>query len=171
MPGFAVVQKLMTRWTKAFRGNEGAAKRNSTPSELRVPLTAHPQEGKLLLHSASYWQRPGFDAPEENFEILEPKRPFRMGCVVVEFVPSGLHTTYRYDPRDVGAPYRTDFPREFDLKLGEWLQIIYNGRFSEEGSWYYQKVVMNVGLFEQLDTEVFLHSQPKKTFSDLQVLR
>ena len=170
---FAVVQKLTTSWNKDSRGKEGAAKRNSTPSELRIPLTSRPAEGKLLLHQVTYssWQSSDFDKPLESFELLEPKRPFRIGSVTVEFVPTGLHVIYCYTPEDVGAPYRTDFPREFDLKPKEWLQIVHNGRFSNEGFWYYDKTVINVGLFEQLDAEVFLHSQPKKAFSDVKILR
>ena len=61
-----------------------------------------------------------------------------------------------------GAPRRAGLQRTFHLQINEWGQIVYNGRFSDrdEGSWWYEKKVVNVGLFERLIPSMFISEAP-----------
>jgi hypothetical protein len=163
---FTVIQIIKTTWTKEHRGGKTAGKRNAVPEALRIPLVEHPGEGKLLEHRATFNEWEDFVRLEKS-EVLQPKKPLTLEAVRYQLTEAGAEITYRYDGYRVGAPARTDFPRRFLVRLGDWLQIQYNGRFAWEGAWSFQKVVVNVAVLDSVNPNFFINAIPSKTFSDL----
>ena len=54
----------------------------------------------------------------------------------------------------------------FELGAGEWGRVLYNGRFSsDEGGWWYQKTVVNVGCYDEARGDVFASTQPRYTIN------
>lgn len=165
MNHFTVIQIIKTSWTKKHRGGDSAAKRNTVPEALNVPFFEHPGQGTLLEHRVTFNEWESF-VKHEKTEVLTPKKPLTLEAIRVQITENGTEITYRYDGYRVGAPNRTDYPRNFVVKLGEWLHIKYNGRFAWEGAWSYRKVVINVAVLEKANPDIFVGS-PTKSFSDL----
>ncbi|MDX2008156.1 MAG: hypothetical protein SFU83_23170 [Meiothermus sp.] len=165
MNHFSVIQIIKTSWTKEHRGGDSASKRNTVPEALQIPFLGHPGEGKLLEHRAAFNEWEGF-VKHEKTEVSHPKKPLTLEAIRVQLTENGAEITYRYDGYRVGAPSRTDYPRSFVVKAGEWLHIRYNGRFAWEGAWSYRKVVINVALLEEANPNIFV-GMPTKSFSDM----
>lgn len=66
-----------------------------------------------------------------------------------------------------GAPVREWASQTFLIVPGEWAQIRYNGRFAHGYAdyQYYEKTVVNVGLFSELSETLFLDSKPTYRYS------
>ena len=72
--------------------------------------------------------------------------------------------TFRYRSPCAGAPPRVWAYKALSIAEGEWGQFVYNGRFSREDYWWYEKHVVNVGLFERLASGVFTRNEATSRF-------
>jgi hypothetical protein len=85
------------------------------------------------------------------------------GEVSVEFVYTAL----------CGAPDRGWASQTFLVGLGEWAQVRYNGRFApfHNDYWYYEKMVVNVGICLEPRDTLFLDSEPTYRFALISSLK
>lgn len=172
MARMLIVQDLVTNWSKASRGAPGAVLRNRVPSTVTVPLEEPPSERFLVvLHRLAFPEVRGFERSSEQLTYCEPQDELILGCVRIYPDPERTQVIYHYDLAG-GQPERWSQPRFKDLKLGEWGQVSYNGRFNLgwESHWHYEKHVVNVGLFEHLQRDGFTHSPCRFQMSDLALL-
>jgi len=163
--GITVVQQIDTTWTKESRGAPGANKRNSTPQALRLHLEKTPPEDCTLIeHSLGFHERSGFEEPRKSvaFESIKRGQIIRYGAVLVQKEADRLRVRWDNTLADAGMPLRTEKSDVFELALNQWGRVIYNGRFSGmEGSfWWYQQRVLNIGVFEEVATSVFVATEP-----------
>ena len=94
--------------------------------------------------------------------------------VIVERSASGLRASLDLDPAlgVSGAPARTGAvegrpPAHFQLQLGNWGRVVYNGRHSDDRGWWYEKVVANVALLVKFDSQVFLRDTPAHELNEM----
>ncbi len=137
------------------------------PEALPLPAGAVGRRGNTLIrHTVSYGEDNDFASPRLNSFTAEGAAVIRVGCVRVEPVDGGARVAFEYDPRTAGMPPRDTHPRAaaktaFELGAGEWGRVLYNGRFSsDEGGWWYQKTVVNVGCYDEVQAEVFVSTRP-----------
>jgi hypothetical protein len=162
MGHIVVVQHIRTKWTKASRGGENARKRNAVPETARVPVQRIVGENLILVHhSLSYPGHRAFQQPREEIRINPTVRPLVIGCVTIDHSAEEAIAAFLYNQGCGGAPDRGWARKTLRLAAGEWGQIVYNGRFAGyDDYWWYEKTVVNVGLFERLMPGVFTHREP-----------
>jgi hypothetical protein len=118
----------------------------------------------LIEHRSGFSEWCSFQDPHPtiSFETLEPGQTTRDGCVIVQKEDHRLRVRWHYTPEDAGMPLRPTKKKDiFELGLNQWGRVIYNGRFSEEeGGWWYNKTVLNIGLFEEVAASVFVETIP-----------
>ncbi len=173
MGNVVVVQQIRTHWTKASRGGDNAVKRNAVPEAARVPIHRIVGDNLILVHHLlEYEERDGFSRPREEIRINPTVRPLVVGCVTIDHSENQAIMTFRYDRGCGGAPDRGWTRKTLRLVVNEWGQIVYNGRFSPvwEGNWWYEKMVVNVGLFERLMPGVFTKQEPTCRFAAMDEL-
>ncbi|HEX8500186.1 MAG TPA: hypothetical protein VF659_06295 [Pyrinomonadaceae bacterium] len=165
-----LVQHITSSWSKASRGGPSAARRNAVPEALPLPDAAVGKRGNAILrHSASYREDNDFSSPSHDSLTAEGAGVIRVGCVSVEPLGGGARVAFDYDLRAAGMPPRGAHPRasakaDFELAAGEWGRVLYNGRFSsDEGGWWYQKTVVNVGCYDEVRAEAFVSARPLYT--------
>jgi hypothetical protein len=162
--GITIIQSITTDWDKQSRGAPGAIKRNAIPEALLIPLEKCPRVPYALLeHVVVFSQWRNFDDPQPTIsvEAFEPEETIRRRCARIQKLASGLRVSWNYTPQDAGMPLRPSKKNDlFDLSLNQWGRVLYNGRFSEEGGWWYRKTVLNIGLFENPVASVFIETSP-----------
>jgi hypothetical protein len=165
-----LVQHIISSWSKASRGGPSAVLRNAVPEALPLPNVAVNKRGNALIqHTASYGEGNDFAAPSHDSLTAESAGVIRIGCVRVEPLDGGARVAFEYDFRVAGMPPRDTHPRawakaDFGLAVGEWGRVLYNGRFpSDEGGWWYQKTVVNVGCYDAVRADVFVSTRPLYT--------
>jgi hypothetical protein len=182
-----VVQEIYTSWTKASRGGAQAAERNRTPEAMRLPLElAQADPIRVFYHQVRFLERTGFQQPHERVAVDTFVYP-EYGCTTVEHSTDAVWLTYAYSTARGGAPNREPSPwmqcahsiaqgsepepqlrqRRLRAPLGHWVQVRENGRFAPawDGDWWYQKVVVNAGLFESLSEGLFTAISPLEQYS------
>jgi hypothetical protein len=168
MGNVVVVQQIHTRWSKACRGGENAGKRNAVPEIARIPVQ-HITEANLTLvhHLLGYGERNGFSKPYEEVRINSSVRPLTVGCVSIDYSEEQALVTFRYNRVCGGAPDRSWARKLLSMAVNEWSQTVYNGRFAPDwgGDWWYEKMVVNVGLFEHIKPGVFTRQEPTCQFN------
>ena len=158
-----VLQQIHTIWTKKSRGGPGAVQRNAVPEVAKIPLQqVRSSDVSLLLHRLTYHEREGFSHPHERLEENLSVKPLQIGCMTIDYGEGILIASFRYTRECGGAPERGWMRKTLQIGLNEWGQIVFNGRFSPawEGDWWYEKTVVNMGLFDQPSNSVFTRSQP-----------
>jgi hypothetical protein len=167
-----LVQHITSGWSKASRGGPSAARRNAVPEELPLPTAGAGKRGDTLIqHTVFYGEGNDFASPSHDALTAEGAGVIRVGCVRVEPLAGGVRVVFEYDPRRAGAPPRDTHPRAsaktgFELGAGEWGRVLYNGRFSsDEGGWWYEKTVVNVGCHDEAKAEAFVSTPPQYTIN------
>jgi hypothetical protein len=165
-----LVQHIICSWSKASRGGPSAARRNAVPEALPLPDAGVGKRGDALIqHTASYGEGNDFASPSRDSFTAESAGVISIGCVRVEPLGGGARVAFEYDFRRAGMPPRETHPRaqtktDFELGVGEWGRVLYNGRFSsDEGGWWYQKTVVNVGCYDEVQAGVFVSTPPLYT--------
>lgn len=169
-------------WTKATRGGMGAILRNGIPDAL--PFSA------LLTHSIACpylvqtVEHTNFAFNNDDSKVFQPRLQLPTNLDSFEFrgisallISTGLEVKYEYK-WEQGMPWRYSTTNEVaQLQPGQWCRVLFNGRFSSyrhnpygEGSDWYEKWVINVGLFLEPSPEVFLKTEPLKVYSRLAIL-
>jgi hypothetical protein len=121
---------------------------------------------RLLEHDVTFHERSEFENPQQKssiFESLGQQDRKRYGCVEVHKITGGLLVCWRYDSRDAGLPDRTRTQEDCALGLNSWARVVFNGRYSLdwEGGWWYEKKVVNVGLFNIPSKTAFKDRAPE----------
>ena len=187
------IQGIKTCWTKAPRGGEGAIMRNRVPEAVKMPFSASyssPAETyPFFLHLLGYGEHTRYKARSEflksDIGANKSAEILNRGGVRVSFDGESLAARYQWK-QELGAPghrtqnaagmfvpvHHSPAQQALELKIGEWGRILYNGRHSDhdDGRWYYSKHVFNIGLFLNPRPDVFLASQPIKTYSKMALL-
>jgi len=158
-----VVQEIITAWSKHSRGGLPAAARNAVPETYPLAsLPVLPPEAACLHHTIVFLEANDFEHPEEQITSYTLTNEYRIGCVSIALTGEPVQVTYTYDMGCGGAPGRYGLPQPaFALHRNEWGQILYNGRFPNDYTWTYRKHVCNIGVFEQVDRNLFLQGAPK----------
>lgn len=171
-----LIQEIRSIWSKASRGGPAAALRNAVPEAAPFPLVrAGSKTGPILHQSLLYGELNGFAEPISSQVVELRSDRISIGCVKIEVSSEQLVVAYEYDYRCGGAPPRHSRPgvnlkEEVVAGHESWVRVKYNGRFSGE-DWWYEKVVLNVGLFQEYEPGVFYSSKPSHEISQMAELR
>jgi len=170
-PTLAVyIQAICTRWNKPSRGGTDALPRNCVPEAVSFPPPASaPKPGNYVFHRSTFTDKNGFAAPTSSSLGATPYCPPNTGGITLSFENDALHVAYQWD-RGQGAPERYSARVEpFRLAPGQWGRVRYNGRLSDfdNGTWWYEKWVYNVGLFSSPPPSVFVTTEPGKVFTQI----
>ncbi len=178
----AVVQIVMSKWSKASRGGSGAVERNKMPEAFRLPpcppnisepsFMIH-RVGKTFITGDTTAQRP----PHQSVVVQSIAEPFECGCIRVSLDNGILHVDY-YWKSDAGMPERHHKKDILTLQMGQWGQLRYNERhspyheaFGESPTWWYEKWVFNIGLFTVVSPSMFLRTEPTQVHSMMDHMR
>jgi hypothetical protein len=168
-----IIQNINTAWSKQSRGGKLASERNAVPEALLFPLEKpRKSAGGLIEHCLAYTEWEGFSTASYSSLIEEPAGKIRTGCVLIEPVGGELKVIFEYDTARAGMPIRYSPPggkpsTRMRLQAGQWGRVLYNGRTASEETWWYDKVVINVGLFKTLREDVFVSTQPTQVISQM----
>ena len=167
MGNLVIVQQINTHWTKASRGGESAGRRNAVPEIACVPIERIAGEPHSLVHHRiSYGERSGFAHPREEICINPTIAPLVVGCVTIGYTDHEARAAFYYERGCGGAPERGWAQQTIHLAVNEWGQIVYNGRFGGwDCGWWYEKTVVNIGLFEHITSDVFTRRKPDYRFA------
>ena len=168
-----IVQQIESEWSKAARGGARAVRRNAVSEAAKVPLHQIQTSGLIFLHhKLCYFERDNFQTPHEEITTNPTVRPLAVGCVTVDDCVTineyadGVSAKFAYTERCGGAPTRRGMQKTLTFALNEWGQIVYNGRFSNwEDSWRYEKMTVNIGVFDPLSNSVFTRRPPTARYS------
>ena len=188
------IQEIETSWTKASRGGEGAVKRGYVPEAVELPFSGSyssstTEMNSFLLHLLSYSERTQYKAGSKLLEsdvgANKSAEILNRGGVRVNFDGNFLTARYQW-AESLGAPMRrrqdstgtfvdvghSPVQKAFELQIGQWGRILYNGRHTDydNGMWSYDKHVFNIGLFVNPMPDIFLTTQPIKTYSKMALL-
>lgn len=116
-----------------------------------------------------------FAAPIKSEAVDSAGDSISVGCVRVEVSAGRAAVTYEYDYKCGGMPPRQTKPglnlrEELTVEPGRWVRVRYNGRFSGD-EWWYEKVVVNVGLFRRPHAGVFISTEPAGEISQMANLK
>jgi hypothetical protein len=167
MAAIVVVQRVLTSWTKASRGGEGATRRNAVPEAVTLPLSNVKLAGRTgLLHEVGYNEYYDFARKDAPLRMDPPLSKLVVGCVTINLERDTVTASFRYSWQ-CGAPDRGWIQKTLHIAENEWGQMVYNGRlvYGDGGQWHYEKSVVNVGLFSELSDDVFTYSAPTYRFS------
>ena len=185
------IQEVETNWTKASRGGDGAVNRGRVPEAAELPINttfpASPAETHpFFLHLLRYSKRTEYKAWSEflksDIGANESAEILNRGGVRVSFNGEVLTARYQWN-EELGAPKRRRqdntgtfvnvghslLQKALEIQIGQWGRILYNGRRSDfdDGRWYYNKHVFNIGLFVNPPSDIFLTTQPIKSYSKM----
>ena len=149
-----VVQVVITEWTKASRGQPGAARRAAVPEAFDLG----PVDGSDTVHvetvrSAEWtgWQ----DARSRDHGA---SLPFAAGGVLLEAAGTDVVCTRLASH---GSFEHAGYDRRvFVLGPGESGRLVRNQRDAHEHGWRYTKTVVNVANLDGYDRGIFVSSDP-----------
>ncbi|HEX8161615.1 MAG TPA: hypothetical protein VF538_07060 [Pyrinomonadaceae bacterium] len=117
----------------------------------------------------------GFAGPLESGIVELGPDPITVGCVKIEVTPERLIVAYEYDDKCGGRPPRRGksgaaLKEVVAVGPGSWARVKYNGRFVGD-EWWYEKVVVNVGLFRRHEPGAFCSTEPAYEVTHMAELR
>ena len=167
-----IVQRIITEWSKAFRGGDEAGRRNATPEALLLP-PVRDASANYLFYDNRFLERNCFrhDANLAESTLLQQ---LRIEPLVLSIAADTIKATFAWSWHHCGAPVRK--PQElFRLTLGEWGQFVVNGRFGAQSTagreWGYHKTVFNIALTPEFIPTLFVDSAPHSHVSLLASLQ
>lgn len=177
----AVVQTIFTTWSKEYRGGPKAAERNRVPEAQRVPQTDLPVSDRAyLLHTSQhrFGDMPGLGRPTgADLQLIPVEQSLNIGCVWVHWLDGRLAVDYHWTG-DAGMPERHTRRGVLNLLPDQWGRIRYNARISAYHTlagwdcvdWWYEKWVVNIGLFARFEPDVFLKTESVKVHTEMDLL-
>ncbi len=111
----------------------------------------------------------GFAAPVRNDVEVTAHEPVKLDGLFLAIAGDTLNVYYQWDWKQ-GAPARSSYKHEaFCVSIGEWGRVRYNGRLTDydNGTWWYEKWVYNIGLFQSPPLNVFLMTEPQHIYSQM----
>jgi hypothetical protein len=171
-----LIQEIRTVWSKASRGGAAAARRNAVP-ETALFHAAGSQSAahRIFRQLLVYGETNDFAEPVKSEVVELVADSISAGCVKIQVSAGRITVAYEYDYRCGGLPPRQTKPgvnvrEEIIVEPESWVRVRYNGRFSGD-EWWYEKVVVNVGLFQQPHADVFGSTKPAGEISQMAELR
>jgi hypothetical protein len=172
------VQTISTSWTKSSRGGMLATMRSRVPKQL--PLNLPSDFSNLVWHSISYSERNKFMEPFA-VKVSTSFENNRFGCrnAEIQLQDNSATLIYRYQS---GAPVRRFFDKTgtyvapehlIAISRNSWASIEYNDRLTciDTGNWWYEHVIVNVAVGDNIPANVFLTTQPIEHYTQLAHLR
>ncbi len=161
-----VVQEIVITWSKASQGGLEAAKRNAVPQAFPLPLDkADKVDWFLFEHQAFYHERDEFTTPSEYGGSYRFGPVFNVKHLNLEFTEDIVSVVWAHEsPLGRGTKYVYPQKRLFTLQAEEWGKIVYNHKASHI---WYQKTVINVGVFIKVDPNVFTQRESTHTFNNI----
>ena len=129
-------------------------------------IASIPNENELLEHNVSLYQLDQWTKPRERTRQTNLQSKTVRDGLTLEIIGEILQVTYTYSP-NIGKPERNN-PFQFELHAGEWARVTHNGIHIdafEKKTWYSQ-IVWNIAHLLEVDTQVFIGSQPKVQHDD-----
>ncbi len=165
-----IIQHIHTVWTKKSRGGEGARVRNAIPKAMLLPTDFN--SAPFMLHHAVFSEFSNFSQTDERKSAVGFEQ---LNIRDMEISPTEDQLKIRllrdgYNAAKI-SPY--PFADVFELSLGEWGQLTYNGRYicRSTGNWWYEQSTYNIGRVEKLDPRLFVSIRPDHSYSELAKLR
>lgn len=169
-----VIQTVIVGWTKQSRGGKAAQVRNQVPEQLELPPTLPAPTSTVARQCVIYDEYNQFRSPiyqrwlDQSSVGSEPiavdlyedrGRLFVMPRLLLSASDGLLRVGFDWMRFD-GAPRR--FPKidRYTLKSGEWVQLRCNARSSEDWTWAYLKLVVNVSYTASFTPTLFCASTP-----------
>lgn len=183
----AVIQLIVSGWSKSYRGGQSAGVRNQVAEAEPLPFPQEAiREPAFLIHStqhafgleevgSTFWPD---RLPSLPYQVKPLTEEVSIGGFSFRFQDHGLHVDYAWSDGE-GMPKRRPRPDLLVLEMGQWGQIRLNARHShfftslgwDSSEWWYEKWVLNVGLFSDWKPRVFFETLPDKTVSMMAPLR
>lgn len=168
---FLVVQDISMSWDKNSRGGKWAVLRNAVPDALPlkdIPVVDAPLT--RIFHYADYGSHTKYQKPGMRItaEAIVPEKWFHFPCTEVRVTDGQAVVEYSFRVDEGGMPDRYAYTRTYTLSVGDWMRIMFNGRFTDRDNrqWWWQKTILNIGLFEHVERKAFL-GQPMRTCNDM----
>lgn len=171
-----LIQEIRSVWSKAARGGAAAVLRNSVAESAPFSITSSkPATHKITRQLLVYAEANDFAEPIKSEVVESEAAAITIGCVKIEILDNGCLVAYEYDYKCGGLPPRRNragvsLREEMVVEPGCWVRVRYNGRFRGD-EWWYEKVVVNVGMFEKPDADVFTLTEPVNEISQMAELR
>lgn len=164
------IQAICTHWDKSSRGGTDVLPRNRVPEAVSFPPPASaPKPGDYVFHRSTFTDKNGFAAPTSSSLGVTPYCPTNTGGITLSREADALCVAYQWD-RSQGAPERYSAKVEaLRLSPEQWGRVRYNGRLTDfdNGTWWYEKWVYNVGLFSVPPSSIFVTTEPVKIFTQM----
>lgn len=168
-----LVQVTNVTWTKMSRGGDLARVRSAVP--VVYPSEPHPiEEGNLSIIIRNWREHNEFKTPGERQDSHILLTPFQIGCAEISTSTNSLRLRFHYSQDSCGAPDRSYLNWSADesattgktitVHPGEWVQLRYNGRFTDvdSGMWWYEETTINLACVVNTPAKnVFFSQQPK----------
>jgi hypothetical protein len=167
-----VIQEIRTVWSKASRGGAAAALRNAVPETALLHADGLQSAARRIFRQLLvYGEANDFAGPVKSEVVWSVADSISAGCVKVGVSAGRITVTYEYDYRFGGLPPRQTKPgvnvrEELIVEPESWVRVRYNGRFSGD-EWWYEKVVVNVGLFQRPRADIFDSTGPAGEISQI----
>jgi hypothetical protein len=173
---FVQVQMIHTEWSKEYRGGQGAVERNRVPKGEVFPAVSIPNGVPLIaVHTVSrgfYKERPSFRHPRTRIDTYSMGEELTLNFIRAKVDGQELVVDYVWSPQ-IGAPERSNRRNALRLYVGEFGRLETNGRLTDfdDGQWWYNLWIVNVGLFDDPDPTAFTTGEPAKVFREMALLR
>jgi len=163
-----LVQVIVTVWTKASRGAQGAALRHAVPEAMAIPAAVSAtSEPSVIRHDVRYKEQQGFRTPTASSVRRESLRgTIHEHNLAISLDDGSLRVDLAWT---WGAPMRHPVRGIMTLAPDKWGQVHFNYRISGgyDAHWVYAQSVANIGLFVQPNPSIFLATQPTKRYANM----
>lgn len=164
-----------TPWPSRFQ--------QAAPQVLPPPDPTDNRAADIVLHHIGYGEGNQFQAPHVQYWIaLRSRLPepstlhlphWNVPPLTLAGAGDGLQVQFSWSS-EVGAPPRHHrrMREQVLLAAGQWMQVRFNGRhiYFDDGTWYYEKHVLNIGLADAIVPTLFVAGRPDyqiTNFADL----
>lgn len=157
-----VIQRVSILYGKLHRGMPGSQKRADLPRAFA--LWPDPRANVFQCHTFHAFDSLDFvHRAEECRDTRVTGDRVRIGCLSANVGRAELVL----DIRSLGKPMKRGSHAPLQLAAGGWARLITNGRFVDShGGQHYEEDTYNVGLFAELDDEIFLRTEPSAVLDD-----
>jgi hypothetical protein len=159
MPPEAIVQRIVTRWTKRTRGAEGREIRARLPMAYELPDTLLVATSPCLQHFIERGESSGYSLREDCRERDDLSVSVGASVSSVRLAPHGdeLEVAFAH-AGDCGLPRRA--PRSVRIHAGSWARVRYNGRFVGYDDAWYEGKILNVAFRVAPARQMFSATHP-----------
>jgi hypothetical protein len=149
-----VIQQIRMQSSHVSRVGPGS-QRSGVPEAMDVPLNRCDLSDSAMLQHL--W---GGSTPGGRVLTQSDLSPITLGCVTVDPGEEFTRVSFSWSWQG-GAPARWWAEKSFELRPGEWVRMMHNGCFSGwESYWWYEKTVLNVGMFDTIQADLFTRGGP-----------